>query len=331
MKHYASAGAGPQRNAGPDSPRALPRFQLTAGARGYCGSARSPRSPRRRAPAGRCARARVLRHRFGEGQHLHAVDPGRDGGRVADDAGPDLVPALNAPEIGPRLRTDGAGLAVLVERDDLRSLAKGEVPLAAPLPDPFAENAADRAALVVVDQALVRAAVLGAAQEDPAVGAEVIPHLKGDLAVAELLLGEQQPAVARRILAAGDRAVLDHPAPAGAVAARLAVRGLRRGLPARQRLSVKQLPPAGVGREEARTDNQRDGGKQGECGATIHGDGVSRISVTGFEDVNRADAVQLFARARLRALTIALMEASSMLVSIPAPKSDWPRSVRIWM
>ena len=44
-----------------------------------------------------------------------------------------------------------------------------------------------------------------------------------------------------------------------------------------------------------------------------------------------ADAVQLFARARLRALTMALMDASSMLVSMPAPKSEWPRSVRIWM
>jgi hypothetical protein len=38
-----------------------------------------------------------------------------------------------------------------------------------------------------------------------------------------------------------------------------------------------------------------------------------------------------FASARLSALTIALIDASSMFVSIPAPKSVRPRSVLIWM
>jgi len=38
-----------------------------------------------------------------------------------------------------------------------------------------------------------------------------------------------------------------------------------------------------------------------------------------------------FANVRLSALTMALIEASSMLVSVPAPKSVVPRSVLIWM
>ena len=47
--------------------------------------------------------------------------------------------------------------------------------------------------------------------------------------------------------------------------------------------------------------------------------------------VQRRTATVLREQQAQRDDTIALMEASSMLVSIPAPKSDWPRSVRIWM
>ena len=40
---------------------------------------------------------------------------------------------------------------------------------------------------------------------------------------------------------------------------------------------------------------------------------------------------QALTKARLSALTTALIEASSMLVSMPAPKNAPPRSVLIWM
>src|SRR5262245_25745011 len=44
--------------------------------------------------------------RVGVVHELHALDPGRDGGRIADNAGPQLVPFAVLPERGPFLRRD---------------------------------------------------------------------------------------------------------------------------------------------------------------------------------------------------------------------------------
>src|SRR5579883_2831539 len=146
-----------------------------------------------------------------------AVDPGGDLGRVAYDPRPQLVPLAVLPERGP-----GRGLDRQRERgldgDDLRDLAaKAEVPNRDTPREPLAVDSHQVAAGVVVDHRLIRLALLGAAEEQAAVGAEVVPHLQGDLEVAVGLVGDDDPAVPRPVLAADDRAVLDNPLPARAV------------------------------------------------------------------------------------------------------------------
>ena len=61
---------------------------------------------------------------------------------------------------------------------------------------PFAVDAHQVAALVVVDHRLVALAVVGAAEEQAAVGAVVVLHLQHDLEVAVLLVGDDDAAVA---------------------------------------------------------------------------------------------------------------------------------------
>src|SRR5688572_5790350 len=46
---------------------------------------------------------------------------------------------------------------------------------------------------------------------------------------------------------------------------------------------------------------------------------------------NRDAPPYFFPRVRFSALTIALIDASSMFVSMPAPYKVWPRSVLIWI
>src|SRR5262249_53152520 len=75
--------------------------------------------------------------------------------------------------------------------------------------------------------------LLRAAEEEAAVRAEVVPHLERDLEVAVRLVGDQDAAAARLVLAAHDRAVLDDPPAARAVARLLA------DVPAGQRLAVE--------------------------------------------------------------------------------------------
>src|ERR1019366_2172815 len=104
-------------------------------------------------------------------------------------------------------------------------------------------------------------------------------------------------------------------------------KGLREvghGIPRRDALFVNPLE--NLGRAEGRlavfgeTRGERVEGLAGErrfLGRKLHGATMRRS--------------QRFTSVRLRALTMALIEASSILVSMPAPKSVVPRSVLIWM
>src|SRR5262249_919208 len=79
-----------------------------------------------------------------------------------------------------------------------------------------------------------------AAQEQPTIGAEIVPHLQDDLEIAVvLLLGNHDAPVARNVLAADDGAVLDRPAAARLVLARATMPALGANLPALERLAVE--------------------------------------------------------------------------------------------
>lgn len=178
---------------------------------------------------------------------LHAVDPRGDLRRVAFDPRPQFVPLAVLPELRPFLRAHGqrerAGIG-----DDLRHLVlEVEVADADPAGQSLAVDAHQVSAAVVVDHRLVRLTAFGAPQEQAAVRAEVVLHLEDDFEVPVLLVGQDDPAVARLVLGAGDGAVFDDPAPARAVA-RLAA-----DVPALQRPAVENALEAvgrgfGVGR-----------------------------------------------------------------------------------
>src|SRR5262249_6964252 len=92
------------------------------------------------------------------------------------------------------------------------------------------------------DHRLVRLPLIVAAEEQPAVRTEVVVHLQHHLEVAVLLLGNEDAAVARNVLASDDYAFFDHPSTARFVLARPAVPGLGARLPALQRLAVEVRP-----------------------------------------------------------------------------------------
>ena len=121
-------------------------------------------------------------------QNLHAVDPGGNRRRIADDTRAHFVPLARAPEIRPAIREEGAALGVVVERDNVRCGAERLVAHAADVPDALAEDAADRAVFVVIDQTLIGASVLGAAEKDAAIHPEVVARFDGDLDIAEFHL-----------------------------------------------------------------------------------------------------------------------------------------------
>lgn len=178
---------------------------------------------------------------FGPFHEFHAVDPGGDGGRVMDDAGAQLVPLAVPPEEGPGFRQDRQGgwrVRALNNNGDF--VGEAEVQdggFGAEFA--FAVYAHEVAAGVIVDHGLVGGAVLGAAQEEAAVGAEVVVHLEDDFVVAVFLVGEEDAAVAGNVLAADDGAVLDDPAAAGLVFAGAAVAGLGAGVPAGKGFAVE--------------------------------------------------------------------------------------------
>src|SRR5207244_3977309 len=101
--------------------------------------------------------------------------------------------------------------------------------------DALAVDAHEVAVGVVVDHGLVALALFVGAQEQAAVGAEIVLHLQHDFEVRVLLIGDEDAAVAGHVLAADDHAVLDDPAATGLVFAFAAVAGLGADMPALER------------------------------------------------------------------------------------------------
>ena len=124
--------------------------------------------------------------------------------------------------------------------------------------EPLAVDAADAAALEVVDHHLVGVARLVAAQEEPAVAAPVGVDLERDLEVAVLAVREQDPAVAGAVLGGEDDAVLHAPALAVAVVVHLA------DVPAGEVLPVEERrEPGGDGGGQESGDGQARRGAGG--------------------------------------------------------------------
>ena len=140
----------------------------------------------------------------------------------------------------------GSGNGSASSRDFGHLVQKGEVAVMDAADEPLAIHAGQVAAGVIVDHVLIGLPLLVAAQEQPAVGHEVVVHLDDDLEVAIGLVGEDDAAVVGNILAADERAVFDHPAAAGLVAAGTAVARLGADVPAVEVLAVEDRDEAGV-------------------------------------------------------------------------------------
>ena len=159
------------------------------------------------------------------------------------------------PERGPGVGQHGKGHLWIAERlhvdlgDGVLEAVVANVRLAA---ESLAIDAHQVAARVVVDHRLVGLAVFGAAEEQAAVGAEVVLHLDNNLEVAEVAVGEDDAAVARLVLRADDRAVLHDPAASRCVLARTTVARLGAHVPALKRLAVEEIDPAVLGRLRGR-------------------------------------------------------------------------------
>src|SRR5262249_7697013 len=205
---------------------------------------------------------------------LYAFDPSHDGGRVAYDAGLQLVPFAVFPEVWPLVGRNGQGSRTLVlpldVGGDLIGALGGSVVAVVEPADAFAVDAHEIAAFVVVDHGLKRLAVLSAAQEQAAVEAEVVLHFEDDLEVFVFFVGDDDTAVARLVLGAGDGAVGDDPFAAGVVIALAAVSGFGADVPAVEALAVEYgdvavvffLLTGAVGRKhEGSGDQDGEGGE----------------------------------------------------------------------
>ena len=172
---------------------------------------------------------------------LDPVNPSCDGGWIVDDAGAQFVPLAVTPEIRPRFNQNGQGrrcIRSLQDNGDLVRERKIHERRFASEPA-FAVNSHEVAACVVVDHRLVGRPVLGTAQKQAAVRAEIVVRLQDNLEVSELFIGDENAAVARNILAAGNRAVFDHPSAARLMFAGTTMAGFGAGVPAIQSLAVK--------------------------------------------------------------------------------------------
>src|SRR5262249_12907862 len=111
---------------------------------------------------------------------------------------------------------------------------------------PFAVDPHEVAVHVIVNHGLVRLPLLSAAQEQTAVGPEVVLHLQGHLEVAIRGIGDEKTAVAEDVLAADDGPVLDDPLAARLVLAGGAVARLGAGVPSLGRFPVEDRDEAFV-------------------------------------------------------------------------------------
>src|SRR6185437_9019270 len=122
-----------------------------------------------------------------------------------------LVPSLAAPEARPVVRGNRRGIGRRQWTNALRRIEEREVPDVEIARQRLAVEPADRPSRVVVDEDLIGGALLGAAQEDPAVDAEIDPRLEHELDIPETLVADQDAAIAGKILRADDRPVLHPP------------------------------------------------------------------------------------------------------------------------
>jgi len=178
---------------------------------------------------------------FGPLHELDPVNPSSDGGGVVDDASTHFVPLAVTPEIRPGLDQNGQGrgrVGLLHDNSDLVCESKIHNRRFSAEPA-FTVNPHEIAARVVVDHGLVGRPILRAAQKQTAVRAEIVVHLEDDLKVSKLFIRDENAAVARDILAAGNRAVFDYPSAAGLVFAGTAMAGFGAGVQAVQGLAVE--------------------------------------------------------------------------------------------
>lgn len=209
------------------------------------------------------------------------VDPSGDERGVALDAGAELVPLAGAPEIGPAGGIDGegggrrAGVFSFDFGDFVGEVVVAQVGDAA---QALAVDAHEVAAGVVVDHGLPGLAVLGGAEEESTVGAEVVVHFEGDFEVGEGGVAQDEAAVAGDVLAAGDGAVFDDPAAAAGVFARAGVAAGGTDVPTLEGLAVEEADKtdlgwgwgSGFGGRGVGEEGGGEGG-EGEEGEEFHG------------------------------------------------------------
>jgi len=178
---------------------------------------------------------------FGPLHELDPVNPGGDGGWIADNARAQFVPLAVTPKTRPGLNQNGQG------RRCIRSLHdNGDLVRETKIHDrrfttepAFTVKPHEIAARVVVDHRLVSRAILGTAQKQAAVRAEIVVHLQDNLEVSKFFIGDKNAAVARDILAAGNSTVFNYPSAAGLMLAGAAVAGFGAGVPTIQCVAVK--------------------------------------------------------------------------------------------
>src|SRR5882672_2880540 len=145
---------------------------------------------------------------------FHAVDPGDHMRRIAHDSGAQFVPFSVPPKPGPSLwenwqrRGDRGNDLFYFSRRTLEF----EVVCVRLAADPFAIDAHEMPARMIINSCLPGSAILSAAQKKAAVGAKVILHLERDFEITKLLIGNRNPAIAWNILRSDHHALLDDPA-----------------------------------------------------------------------------------------------------------------------
>ena len=137
---------------------------------------------------------------FGPLHELDPVNPSRDGGGIVDRAGAQFVPLAVTPEIRPGLDQHGQGrrrIRSLHDNGDLVCESKIHNRRFTTEPT-FTVNSHEVAARVVVDHRLVGCPILGTAQKQAAVRAEIVAG-GADLEQINLKIWSQQETRSRSI------------------------------------------------------------------------------------------------------------------------------------
>src|SRR5437773_3133434 len=108
---------------------------------------------------------------------------------------------------------------------------------------------------MVINHRLPGFAVLGAAEKQAAVRAEIVIHFERDLEIAVRFVGNDDSAITGKVLAAHDRAVLHDPLAARSVFAGAAMSSLGADVPAVQRCPVEDRIEPAFGGEQSKSIN----------------------------------------------------------------------------